>query len=114
MDLNFRIIQAKDFLIATTAGKFDLENARKLLLKLARESAAARQFDILLDIRGGAFDSLSFSDVTCLVQMMIDNRDSFRAKLAILTSIDRQFDKVKFLELYAGNRGFHVGGLRGF
>jgi hypothetical protein len=40
---------------------------------------------------------------------IIDNRDSFRAKLAILTSLDRQFDKVKFLELYAGNRGFQIG-----
>jgi len=110
MDVNTRIIQAKEFLIASPEGKFDFENARKLLLKLARENAEAGQFDILLDIRGAAFDSLLFSDITGLVQMMIDNRDSFRSKLAILTSLGcEQFDKVKFLVLYAASRGFHVG-----
>src|SRR5262249_54867417 len=103
MDLNTRIIQAKEFLIASPEGKFDFENAMKLLLKLARENAEAGQFDILLDIRGAAFDSLLFSDITGLVQVMIDNRDSFRSKLAILTSLGcEQFDKVKFLVLYAG------------
>jgi hypothetical protein len=74
MDFNFRIIQAKDFLIASPEGKFDFDNAKKLLLKLARENATAGQFDILLDIRGAAFDSLSFADITDLVQVMIDNR----------------------------------------
>ena len=40
---------------------------------------------------------------------MIGTRDSFRVKLAILTSLGCEFDKVKFLELYASNRGFQVG-----
>jgi len=109
MDLNFRIIQAKDFLIASPTGKFDLENAKQSLLKLALENATPRQYDVLIDIRGAAFDALLFTDVAELAQVMIGNRDSFRAKLAILTSLGCQFDKVKFLELYAGNRGFQVG-----
>jgi hypothetical protein len=43
-----------------------------------------------------------------LVQMMIENRDSFRSKIAILASIGQQFGNAKFMELYAGNRGFRV------
>ena len=109
MDLNFRIIQAKDFLIANPTGKFDFENAKRSLLKLALENAAPRQYDVLIDIRDAAFDSLLFADIAALVQVMIDKRDSFRSKLAIVPSPGCQFDKAKFMELYAGNRGFQVG-----
>ena len=109
MDLNFRIIQAKDFLIANPTGKFDFEHAKRSLLKLALENAAPRQYDVLMDIREAAFDSLLFADIAALVQVMIDNRDSFRSKLAIVPSPGCQFDKAKFMELYAGNRGFQVG-----
>jgi hypothetical protein len=109
MDLNFRIIQAKDFLIASPMGKFDLEHAKQSLLSLALENATPRQYDILIDIRGAEFDSLLFTDIADLAQVLIGNRDSFRSKLAILTPLGCEFDKVKFLELYAGNRGFQVG-----
>jgi len=108
MDLNLRLIQVKDFLKASPMGEYDLEMAKQFLLKLARENASPRQYDILIDIRGMS-DSLSFADVAELVQVMIENRDSFREKLAILTSFGRQFDNAKFMELYAGNRGFRVG-----
>ena len=52
--------------------------------------------------------------ITELVQVMIENRDSFRSRLAILTSLGHQFDNAKFMELYAGNRGFRVGAFEDF
>lgn len=107
MDLNLRLIKAKDFLKASPLGEYDLEMSKQFLLKLARENADRRQYDILIDIRGMS-DSLTFADVMEMVQVMIDNRDSFRSKLAILTSFGHQFDNTKFMELYAGNRGFRV------
>jgi hypothetical protein len=108
MDLNLRLIQAKDFLIASPTGEFDLENAKRMLVELACENATPGQYDVLIDIRDTS-EGLSLPHITELVQMMIDCRDSFRSKLAILTTPGRRFDKAKFLEQYAGNSGFQVG-----
>jgi len=107
MDLNLRLIQAKDFLKANPVGEYDLEMTKQLLLTLAMENAYPRQYDVLIDARG-ASGRLSFPDIMELVQMMIENRDSFRSKLAILASPGKQFGNAKFMELYAGNRGFRV------
>src|SRR5262245_35970790 len=103
MDLHMRLIHARDFLKMTTSGEFNLEMSKQFLLKLALENARTRQHDILIDARQ-ATGHLSLTDMAELVQVMIDNRESFRSKLAVLTSLGRQFDNVKFMELYAGNR----------
>ena len=113
MDLNFRIIHAKDFLKARPTGEYDLEMAKQALLELAAENAAPRQYDVLIDVRGASY-SLSFFDITEMVQVMIDNRDSFRSKLAILTVPGQRFDTAKFMELYADNRGFRVAAFEDF
>lgn len=83
------------------------------MLKLASENAAPRQYDILIDVRR-ATSKLTFTDVTELVNVMIEHRDSFRSKLAILTRPEATLEVAKFMELYAGNRGFQVSGFRDF
>jgi hypothetical protein len=113
MDLNLRLIRAKDFLKTSPTGEHDLEMAKQLLLKIVRENGAPRLYDVLIDVRG-ASDHLSFTDITELVQVMIENRDSFRSKLAILTAPGHQLDNAKFMELYAGNRGFRVAAFEHF
>jgi hypothetical protein len=113
MDLNFRIIHAKDFLKARPTGEYDLEMAKQVLLELAWENAAPGQYDVLIDVRGASM-SFSFVDITELVQVMINNRDSFRSKLAILTVPGQRFDTAKFMELYADNRGFRVAAFEDF
>jgi len=45
---------------------------------------------------------------------MIEHRESFRSKVAVLTSHGNQFDHAKFMELYANNRGFRRGAFDGF
>jgi len=108
MDLNLRLIYAKDFLKTKPMGEYDLELTKQLLLKIVRENSLPIQYDVLIDVRA-ATGRLSFFDITELVQVMIENRNSFRSKLAILTSLGRQSDNAKFMALYAGNRGFQVG-----
>ena len=113
MDLNLRLIRSKEFIKASPTGKFDLEMGKQLLLKLARENAAPRQYDVLI-FEARPTLSLSLVDITSLAQVMIENRDSFREKLAILTSFGRQYYNAKFMELYAGNRGFQVAAFEYF
>jgi hypothetical protein len=113
MDLNLRLIHARDFLKTTPEGELDLATSKRLLLKLASENAAPRHFDILIDIRH-VTSRLTFMDITELVDMMIEHRESFRSKLAILNRPESTLEVAKFMELYAGNRGFQVGAFNDF
>jgi hypothetical protein len=113
MDLNLRLIHARDFLQTSPSSELDLVTSKQALLKLASENAAPRQYDILIDVRQ-AIGRLTFTDITELVAVMIEQRESFRSKVAILTSPGHQFDNAKFMELYAGNRGFQVGAFNDF
>ena len=113
MDLNIRLIQANAFLATRPTGEYDLEMTKQLLLKLARENSLPSQYDVLIDTRA-ATGRLSFFDMTELVKVMIENRDSFRSKLAILTTLGSQFENAEFMALYAGNRGFRVRAFRDF
>src|SRR5258706_12753079 len=105
MDLNVRIIHHKDFLKTSASGDLDLEKSKQTLLKIAPLNKPPHNYDVMIDLRG-ATPRLSMADITELVQLMIDYRDSFRNKIAILTSRDALFELAKFMELYAQNRWF--------
>lgn len=113
MDLNIRVIHSQDFLKVTATGKVDLEVSKQTVLKLASENSAPRQYDILIDLRQRT-GRPSLTDIAEVVNVMIEHRDSFRSKLAILTHPGPGFDDAKFMELYAGNRGFRVGAFKDF
>ncbi len=113
MDLNIRLIHSREFLRTTPEGELDLDTSKQILLKLARENTAPRQYDMLIDIRQMT-GKLTIADVTELVNVMIEHRDSFRSKLAILAPPEATLEVAKFMELYAGNRGFQVAAFRDF
>jgi hypothetical protein len=113
MDLNIRVIHLRDFLRATPSGNLDLERSKELLWKLASENASGSKYDILLDVRK-AETSLTLMDVTELVDVMIANRDSFLSRLAILVPPEATLKIAKFMELYAGNRGFQVAAFKNY
>lgn len=113
MDLNIRVIHARDFLKMTSGGAADLETSKKSLLRLASENAAPRQYDILIDVRQMT-SYLTLTEISELVDMMVEHRNSFRSKLAILTLPGDGFNHAKFMELYANNRGFQVEAFKDF
>src|SRR2546428_11473466 len=113
MDLNIRIIHARDFLKVTSTGEADLNESKRALLELASLNVAPRQYDILIDTRHKT-TYLTLPDIAELVDMMVERRNSFRWKLAILAEPGAGFDHAKFTELYANNRGFHVAAFTDF
>ena len=113
MDLNVRIIHHKDFLETSPSGELDLDKSKQTLLKIASLNKPPHNYDVMIDLRG-ATPHLYMADITELVQLMIDYRDSFRNKIAILTSRDALFELAKFMELYAQNRGFQVAAFDNF
>jgi hypothetical protein len=113
MDLNLRLIHAKDFLKTTPTGELDLETSKRLILKFALEHASPGQYDVLVDTRQTT-GRLTLFDMAEMVNVMIEHRGSFRSKVAVLTSHGYQFEHAKFMELYAGNRGFRIGAFDDF
>ena len=113
MNLNIRIVRSQDFLKVTPTGEIDFEASKEALLKLASENSTPRQHDIMIDIRQ-THGHLTLAEITELVDVMIEHRDSFRSKLAILALPGLGFDHAKFMELYANNRGFQVAAFKDF
>ena len=113
MDLNIRIIRARDFLKATPTFQVDLETSKGFFLKLARENAPPRRYDLLIDLRGTTGE-LSILEITEVIKVLIEHRDSFRSKIAILTTPGVKFENAKFAALYANNRGFLVAAFTDF
>src|SRR5262245_16997523 len=100
MDLNIRIIRARDFLKTTPTFEVDLETSKQFLLKLAQANAAPRQYDLLIDNRHTT-GHLSLAEITELTKVLIEHRDSFRSKIAVLATPGVKFDNAKFAALYA-------------
>jgi hypothetical protein len=113
MDLNIRIISARDFLKTTPTFHVDLGTSKQFFLKLARENAAPRQYDLLIDLRGTT-GKLSLPEITEVVKVLIEHPDSFRSKIAILTTPGVKFENAQFGALYAGNRGFQIAAFTDF
>ena len=113
MDLNIRIIHARDFLKTTPTFQVDLQTSKQFILKLAQENAAPRQFDLLIDLRGTT-GNLSLPDVTEVVKVVIDHPNSFRSKIAVLTTPGIKFENAQFGALYATNRGFQMAAFTDF
>ena len=107
MDIDIRIIQHKEFFKTTPSGEIDMEKSKQILLKLAALNKPPGKRDVLLDFRSTT-TSLTIGNITELVQLMINHRDSFHNKLAILTPPGSQHALAAFMGLYAGNRGFQV------
>jgi hypothetical protein len=113
MDLNLRIIHARDFLKTTPTFEVDLESSKQFFLKLARENVAPRQYDLLVDVRSTT-GHLSLADVIDVVRVVIDHPDSFRSKIAVLTTPGVKFENAKFAALYVNNRGFQMAAFTDF
>jgi len=113
MDLNIRIIHARDFLKTTPTFQVDLETSKQFFLKLARENAPPRRYDLLIDLRGTTGE-LSITEITEVVKVLIEHRDSFRLKIGILITPGVRFENAKFAALYANNRGFQVAAFTDF
>jgi len=107
MPVNYKIIQAKDFIKAKPTGGIDLEESKKVLGLLAEMAKLVEDCEILLDVRE-AYGDLDMADLNELVLEFGRHREAFRSKIAVLARNDEQFNKAVFVEMFAGIDGFKV------
>ena len=113
MKVNYKVIDAKEFLRAKPSGEMDLEYAKEVLTQIAVISSPPADYEILLDARD-SYGDLDYADMYSLIAVLGKHREAFRNKIAILARDDQQFDRARFLELSANYKGFKVGAFTSF
>jgi hypothetical protein len=109
MPHDIRVIPAKEFLRADVDGRLDLATSRQILIEVASATAATPDRHILIDCRDITGPPLSTVDLFELVQTLRSLGLGLLNKLAILRTPRHTFDRGRFFEMLATDRGFNVG-----
>ena len=113
MQINYKIIHAKDFIKANPTGRVDIEESKKVLGQIADMIKVMGDYEILLDVRA-AYGNLNQADLWELVLELGRHRKAFRNKIAIIARDDEQFNKAIFVEMCANIDGFKVSAFTDF
>jgi hypothetical protein len=106
---DIRVIPARDFLRADVHGQVDLEASKALLRALAAAVVGCQERHILIDTRGVGVPTLNSSDLFELVQTLKQLGLGLLNRIAILRHLTDTFDRGRFFEMLATDRGMHVG-----
>ena len=117
MPVDLRIIRVRDFVELATRGSRDLASMKTALAEAASTYGAFSQYDLLVDTRG-AETQLSVLDIWELAAYAAKvvhqgPPESFTAKIAVLCPLE-DFDRAKFFELCAENRGLNIRAFTSF
>jgi hypothetical protein len=107
MRVNYKIIQARDFIKAKPTGEIDLEESKKVLGQIAQMEQLIGNHEILMDLRE-AYGSMNHADLFELVGELGRHKEVFRSKIAVIARDDEQFNKAVFLEMCANIDRFTV------
>jgi hypothetical protein len=106
MSTRIRVIQANDFIKATSEGSLDLEESKRQLRTIAVTIDPLVDYDAMLDTRQ-AQSSLSVADLWYLAAELNNLRKTFSRKMAVLCSPE-QFDRAGFCALGPQNSGIQI------
>jgi hypothetical protein len=107
MPIDYKIIQAKDFIKAKPTGEVDLKESKKVLGQLAEMLGLMGNYELLLDVRE-AHGNMQQAELEELVLELVRHKDVFRNKIAVITRDDEQFNKAVFVEMCANIDGLTV------
>jgi hypothetical protein len=108
MPHDIRVIPAQEFLRADVHGRLDLAASKRLLEQLAAACVGCPDRHILVDVRDTSTPQLSSVDLYELVQALRGLGLGLLNRIAILRRIRDGFDRARFFEMLAADRGFQV------
>jgi hypothetical protein len=108
MPHDIRVISAREFLRADVQGQPDLATSRQILEELAAAGGADPGRDILLDVRDTGAPVLTSVDLFELVQVFRKLGLGVLNRIAILRRVKDEFDRARFFEMLATDRGLNV------
>ena len=107
MTADIKLSHKAGYLRATLRGSVGFAESLEILGQVVTAMEPEEASPILIDIRA-AECNLSYPDIAALVTNLGSDRVGLLPKIAVLYHKDRQGDATRFLELYAGNRGYPI------
>jgi hypothetical protein len=113
MPYNLKIVPSREFIQTNANGEFDLEGTKELFLSVFSKMKDADVSEVVLDVRE-AYSKMTAFDLYQLLPILdrLGHKGSW--KVAIVYRPKDDFDRAKFFELCAQNRGYQVGAFQVF
>lgn len=113
MPYNLKIVTSREFIQTYANGEFDFERTKELLLSVFSKMKDADVSEVVLDLRE-AFSKMTAFDLYQLLPILdrVENKENW--KIAIVYRPDDDFDRAKFFEFYARDKGYQVGAFQIF
>jgi hypothetical protein len=112
MPTDIKLINARDFVKATSYGELDFETSKKALTEIASAAAHLVDYEILLDIRKAQV-RMSPINLWYLAAELSKLDNAFSRKTAVLCPVE-QFDAAAFFALCSKNRSLNVEAFTSF
>jgi hypothetical protein len=113
MAYDVRVIPVREFLKTRITGEIDLNASRDMLGELMSACKRENMTRILIDTRE-AISHSTVTDVWTLARDLGSLGVTHENRVAVLNQPKDEFDRAAFLELCAGNRGYHIRAFREF
>ncbi len=107
LQLKHKIIDGREVVKATATGEFDFEATKEALKRMLEEPEASQYEDILFDFRKAECE-LTIAEIFEVVQFMVELQWSPLRRIALVVLEGIEFDRAKFMELCAANRGLQI------
>ena len=113
MPYNLQIVPSREFIRTNANGEFDLEGTKELFLSVFSKMRDADVSEVVLDVRE-AYSKMTAFDLYQLLPILDRVGCKGSWKIAIVYRPKDDFDRAKFFELCAQNRGYQVGAFQVF
>lgn len=102
-----KIIRSVDYLDISDDGAINFEASRKKLSEITGRVSTPADYEVLLDFRRTQW-ILSTEEIFYLVEVLMNNPETFRDKIALLVLPGVNFDSEYFRELCSSNQGISI------
>ncbi len=104
MAIKIKIIRSVDYLDVTDDGAINFGESKKQLAEIASSENTSPDYDILLDFRRTQW-ILSTDEIFFLVEVFLDDPETFQDKVGLLLLPGVNFDSEHFKELCSQRKG---------
>jgi hypothetical protein len=111
--INVKIVPAREFIRTNANGEFDLEGTKELFLAVFSKMKEANASEVVMDLRE-ATTKMTASDINELLSVLNQVGSWSTWKIAIVYRPKNDWDRAKFFELGAQNKGYRVGAFQVF
>jgi len=111
--IDVKIVPAREFIRTKANGEFDLEGTKELFLTVFSKMKEANASDVVMDFRE-ASTKMTASDINELLSVLNHVGSWSTWKIAIVYRPKDDWDRAKFFELGAQNKGYRVRAFQAF